>query len=62
MSISYLCQDCAKKLKMKGFNAVNEVGRKHCEGCGDNDDYLIVVDKDKCDRKIDKYNRKFRAI
>ena len=55
--ISHLCYDCAKQLKIKGFAAVNEVGRKHCGGCGDNDDNLVCVDKIKCDMKIRKWNR-----
>lgn len=60
MSICYLCYDCAKLLKMNGTSAVNEVGRKYCEGCGDNEDHLITVDAAKCDRKITKWNRKHR--
>ena len=57
MSIKYLCQDCAKLLKLNGFDAVNEVGRKCCEGCGNNEDYLIVVSADKVEAAIAKWNR-----
>ena len=60
MSIKYLCYDCSKLLKLKGFDAVNEVGRKHCEGCGDNDDCLVVVNAAKCDKAISKYNKKVK--
>lgn len=57
MSISYLCYDCAKKLNMHGFDAVNEVGRKNCEGCGDNEANLIVVDADICATAIYVVNK-----
>ena len=44
-TIIYLCPDCRKKFKMSGFHAVNEVGRKSCEECGDNEDHLHVIGK-----------------
>ena len=52
MCIVYVCSNCNKKLKLTGFFAVNEVGRKYCEWCGTNVDDLLVVDKDKCDKAI----------
>lgn len=58
MVIKYLCPKCSKLLGMTGFDAVNEVGRKNCEGCGGNDDNLIVVDACECDRKIRDWNAK----
>lgn len=58
MAIEYLCESCAKTLKLKGFSAVNEVGRKHCVGCGNNDDDLLVINKRDCDKAIDSYNAK----
>lgn len=54
MSIKYLCPDCAAYLKMSGPPARNEVGRKSCESCGDNQDNLIVVGADECDRAIEE--------
>lgn len=56
MSIKYLCSGCCVLLKMSGFDAVNEVGRKYCEGCGGNDDDLTVVDADECDEAIKRWN------
>lgn len=56
MSIEYLCYDCAKLLNMTGFDAVNEVGRKRCVGCGGNDDNLIVVNKREADQLIMDWN------
>ena len=43
MSIEYLCKHCVGVFNLKGFDAVNEVGRKYCAGCGNNDDDLLVV-------------------
>ncbi len=57
MLITYLCTKCSKLLNLKGFDAVNEVGRKYCEGCGDNNNNLIVVDNYKCMDAISKYNK-----
>lgn len=58
MSIKYLCFDCAKLLDVRNrLSAVNEVGRKHCEGCGWNRDNLVVIDADECDSKIAEWNR-----
>lgn len=54
--IKYLCYECAKLLKLTGMSAVNEVGRKKCEGCGGNRDNLIVVNADDCDNAIEKWN------
>ena len=55
-SIKYLCSDCAPILKLNGFDAVNEAGRKWCEGCGDNTCSLVVVSAYKVDEAIKKYN------
>ena len=55
-AIKYLCRNCAVLLRITGPDAVNEVGRKFCEGCGDNRDCLIVVDAEECIAKINKYN------
>lgn len=54
--INYLCPECLALLKLTGFLAVNEVGRKNCEGCGGNEDNLTVVDGPKCEAAIKKYN------
>ena len=40
--IDYLCYDCSKKLKLSGFQAENEVGRKCCSRCGANDTLYVV--------------------
>ncbi len=56
MSIELLCSRCSKLLNLSGFDAVNEVGRKHCVGCGNNEDDLVVVNKRECDAAIDSYN------
>lgn len=56
--ISYLCEDCSKLLDISGFDAVNEVGRKYCEGCGNNEDNLTVVDKEECDKAIKAHNER----
>lgn len=58
MGVKLLCSTCSDLLKLKGFSAVNEVGRKFCEGCGNNQDNLVVVDAIKCDKAIKKYNKK----
>lgn len=58
MAVKYICCDCAKLLKMTGFTAINEVGRKYCEWCGGNDDNLVCVDAEKCDKKIEDWKRK----
>jgi hypothetical protein len=39
---------------MLGFRATNEVGRKYCFMCNDNDDNLIVVDKQELQDKLEK--------
>lgn len=57
MAISYLCPRCAAELGLTGFRAANEVGRKYCVGCGDNQDNLIVVDEYECDEKIQRWNK-----
>ncbi len=49
MSIKYLCYDCNEIFRLNGFDAVNEVGRKYCERCGNNEDDLVVVDGDEYD-------------
>lgn len=56
MAIEYLCSDCAELLKLSRFTAVNEIGRKYCVGCGNNDDDLLVINKRDCDKAIDSYN------
>jgi hypothetical protein len=43
---------------MSGPAAVNEVGRKNCEGCGDNEDNLVVVDAKECDLQIKQWNER----
>jgi len=43
---------------MKGFNAVNEVGRKYCFGCGSNEDNLTVVDREDCILAVQKLNNR----
>ena len=45
-------------LNFSGFAAVNEVGRKYCEGCGDNEDNLVCVNGDECAEAIRKANKK----
>jgi len=49
-SICYVCYDCSRFLDLMGFRAINEVGRKSCEHCGDNSDNLQVV-------KVTEYNK-----
>lgn len=61
MAIKYLCYNCAKLLDLTGCSAVNEVGRKYCEGCGDNKDNLIVVGAEECDTAIEKWNADHRS-
>lgn len=56
MSIRYLCPRCSELLNLTGIEAVNEVGRKNCEGCGDNEDNLISVDTKDCDDAIAEWN------
>lgn len=59
MSIKYLCPICKEKLKISSYGfAVNEVGRKNCEGCGDNQDNLFIVDAYSCEKAIEKYNER----
>lgn len=58
MAISYLCPKCSNLLQITGLDAVNEVGRKYCEGCGANDDNLISVDAIKCNENIKHWNNK----
>ena len=43
MSIRYVCYNCSLKLKLRGFHAINEVGRKYCDRCGSNSDDLQVI-------------------
>lgn len=56
MPIKYLCLRCSKVLNLSGFDAVNKIGRKYCEGCGNNDDNLLVVDANECDCAINNIN------
>jgi hypothetical protein len=59
MGVCYLCPVCAETLSLHGFDTVNEVGRKHCEGCGENKyDNLMCVDEYECGEQIKKYNKK----
>ena len=63
MPIRYLCPGCKKTLNMKiGFDAVNEIGRKHCHGCGDNQDNLTVVDSIACDEAIRRANKSRKRV
>ncbi len=50
--IEYVCYDCGKKLKLSGFDAVNEIGRKYCSFCGSNDDDLEVIGKEEYDKAV----------
>jgi hypothetical protein len=43
MEIKYLCLACSDLLKLRGPRAVNEIGRKSCASCGDNEDNLIII-------------------
>ena len=54
MSIRYVCYNCAKKLKLGGFSAINEVGRKFCDCCGSNDDDLDVVSEDEYNKAMNR--------
>lgn len=56
MTICYVCRKCGAKLKISGFEAINEVGRKHCDLCGSNG-YLEVVSEDKFTRAKSRYER-----
>ena len=49
MEIRYVCYDCSQELNLFGFRAVNEVGRKSCNKCGYNGDYLLVIGEDEYD-------------
>lgn len=60
--IVYLCPECKEILNLSGFKAVNEVGRKSCEGCGSNENNLIVVGIDKYNEAVDHYNSMPRNI
>ncbi len=46
MSIRYICYECSEDLKLSGFKAVNEAGRKFCDCCGDNGDLFVVSKKE----------------
>ena len=52
MSIRYVCYDCSLKLKLSGFHAINEVGRKYCDRCGSNSDDLQVVSEEKYNKSM----------
>lgn len=52
MPIRLVCYDCRKILKVSGFPAVNEVGRKYCDRCGSNYDNLHVIGTDEYNKAI----------
>jgi len=52
MSIRYVCYNCSLKLKLSGFHAINEVGRKYCDRCGSNSDDLQVVSEEKYNKSM----------
>ncbi len=58
MSIRYVCFDCGEKLNLSGFEAVNEVGRKQCDSCGDNQNRLYVVDTIKYNKGVNRHNKR----
>ncbi len=58
MSVKYACFNCRKILKVSGFNAVNEVGRIYCDGCGTNEDSLEVINESEFNIAIVKYIKK----
>lgn len=53
MDIRYLCYNCSKKFGLSGGRADNEVGRKFCDNCNSNPDYLIIVSKDDFNNRIE---------
>lgn len=54
-TIKYICTECSKIIYLTGFYAVNEVGRKYCDICGDNDDNLMVVSVDDLEKATNDY-------
>lgn len=55
--ICYLCKDCSQKLgQLHTPSVINEVGRKSCYGCGDNEKALDVYDKEIIFPLVEKYN------
>lgn len=56
MVVKYLCASCCKILHVESNGiGTNEVGRKFCEACGDNDDRCMhVLDEDKYHSIIDR--------
>lgn len=55
LSIRYVCSECRETLNVSGFPTVNEVGRKYCDACGSNEDDLEVVDQEKFDIAMKRY-------
>lgn len=44
MAIFYICRQCSEETEIRAlFDAVNEVGRKSCEFCGDNQDNPLGI-------------------
>ena len=62
MSICYLCFKCRRQLKIQGFDAVNEVGRKYCERCGSNEDDLHVIGKEEYNKSLNSDGKKHSAV
>ena len=52
MAIRYACCNCRDILNVSGYRAVNEVGRKYCDGCGLNHGDLECIDRDKFDKAV----------
>ncbi|MEA3272217.1 MAG: hypothetical protein U9P90_00950 [Patescibacteria group bacterium] len=42
MDISYRCRQCGAKLRLSGVEDEDEIGRKHCDICGSNDNFQMV--------------------
>jgi predicted nucleic acid-binding Zn-ribbon protein len=54
VSIVYLCYDCKKRLRLDGFAADNECGRKGCIKCGCNDTVYVIDKKEYEDKNVRK--------
>lgn len=56
-AIAYLCPDCSDKLQLTHIKSVyNEVGRKRCYGCDNNNDNLDAHTKEDIEKLIEQYN------
>ena len=59
--IRYVCTSCRQITGLFGGHAVNEVGRKSCDGCGSNKDDLQTVSEAAFDKAVKEYHTKTDA-